>query len=134
MSPEAAPWSRQAIADAQTASPGYHFISMVQGKVVGFISGRRMAVEGEILNLAVKPQFRRHGHGQALVNVILERFHQDAVLQVFLEVRQSNHNAIAFYLRLGFREVGRREGYYSGPPEAALVLARSMPLLLRPGS
>lgn len=133
MSPEAAQWSGQAIADALAAGVGYHWISMVEGVVVGFISGRRVAVEAEILNLAVKPEFRRHGHGRALINVVLECFEQDGVLQVFLEVRQSNHGAIAFYQRLGFREVGRREGYYSDPPEAALVLARSIPPASRTG-
>jgi ribosomal protein S18 acetylase RimI-like enzyme len=45
---------------------------------------------------------------------------------VFLEVRESNHDAIAFYKRLGFHQIGRREAYYSDPPAAALVLARPM--------
>ena len=97
---------------------------IVDGAVAGFISGRRIAVEAEILNLVVKQEFRRQGLGQALVRVVLERFCQDGALQVFLEVRESNHSAISFYRRLGFREIGRREGYYSDPPEAALVMAR----------
>ena len=121
---EAAQWSGQAIDNALAASPGYHFVCIVDGAVAGFISGRRITVEAEILNLAVKPEFRRQGLGQALVHVLLESFGRDGVLQVFLEVRESNHSAISFYRRLGFREIGRREGYYSDPPEAALVMAR----------
>jgi ribosomal-protein-alanine N-acetyltransferase len=124
-SPEAAQWSGQAIGHALAASPGYHFVCIVDGGVAGFICGRRMAVEAEILNLAVKPEYRRQGLGQALVHVVLQRFCCDGVLQVFLEVRESNHGAISFYRRLGFRETGRREAYYSDPPEAALVLALS---------
>ena len=124
VSPEAAQWSEQALADALAASSGYHLISMVGAEIAGFISSRRIAVEGEIMNLAVKPEFRRQGLGQALVHVILERFDRDGILQVFLEVRESNHRAISFYERLGFRQIGRREAYYSDPPEAALVLAR----------
>jgi ribosomal-protein-alanine N-acetyltransferase len=125
-SPEAAQWSEQAIADALAASPGYHLVGIGGGHIAGFISSRRIAVEGEILNLAVKPEFRRQGIGHALVSVILERFHRDGVRQVFLEVRESNHDAIAFYKRLGFHQIGRREAYYSDPPAAALVLARPM--------
>jgi ribosomal-protein-alanine N-acetyltransferase len=125
-SPEAAQWSVQAIADALAASPGYHLVGIGGGQIAGFISSRRIAVEGEILNLAVKPEFRRQGIGHALVSVILERFHREGVRQVFLEVRESNHGAIAFYQRLGFRQIGRREAYYSDPPGAALVLARPM--------
>jgi len=99
---------------------------MIHGEVTGFISGRRAAGEGEILNLAVKPKFRRRGQGQALVNIVLESFHRDGVIQVFLEVRESNHVAISFYERLGFRDVGRRGNYYHDPDEGALVLGRSL--------
>jgi len=125
-SPEAARWSDQAIAHALAANPGYHLVGIFGGEVAGFISSRRVAVEGEILNLAVKPEYRRQGLGQALVNAILDRFRQDGVRQVFLEVRESNHTAISFYQRLGFRQIGRREGYYSDPLAAALVLTRPM--------
>lgn len=125
-SPGAAQWSDQAIANALEANPACHFVSMIHGEVTGFISGRRAAGEGEILNLAVKPEFRGRGLGQALVNVVLESFHRDGVIQVFLEVRESNHAAISFYERLGFREVGRRGNYYHDPEEAALVLGRSL--------
>ena len=126
-SPEAAQWSDQAISDALAASPGYHLVGIAGGEIAGFISGRRIAVEGEILNLAVKPEFRRQGLGHAMVKVILERFHREHVRQVFLEVRESNQEAISFYERLGFRQIGRREAYYSDPPAAALVLARPIP-------
>ena len=129
---EAAQWSEQAIADALAASPDCHLVGSVGGQVAGFISARRIAVEGEILNLAVKPEFRRQGIGHALVSVILERFHRDGVRQVFGEVRESNHAAISFYERLGFRQIGRREAYYSDPPAAALVLARPMAPLAPP--
>ena len=123
-SPEAALWSEQAIANALAASPGYHFVGIVGGQIAGFISARRIAVEGEILNLAVKPEFRRQGIGHALASAILERFDRDGVRQVFLEVRESNDAAISFYQRLGFHRIGRREAYYSDPPAAALVLVR----------
>jgi ribosomal-protein-alanine N-acetyltransferase len=125
-SPGAAQWSDQAIANALEANPACHFVSLIHGQVTGFISGRRAGGEGEILNLAVKPEFRRRGLGQALVNVVLEGFHRDGVTQVFLEVRESNHAAISFYELLGFREVGRRGNYYHDPEEAALVLGRSL--------
>jgi ribosomal-protein-alanine N-acetyltransferase len=125
-SPGAAQWSDQAIAIALEANPACSFVSLVHGEVTGFISGRRAGSEGEILNLAVKPEFRRRRLGQALVNVVLEGFHRDGVIQVFLEVRESNHAAISFYERLGFRDVGRRGNYYHDPEEAALVLGRSL--------
>jgi ribosomal-protein-alanine N-acetyltransferase len=37
-------------------------------------------------------------------------------------VRESNVAGQSFYEKLGFREVGRRRGYYSRPREDALIL------------
>jgi ribosomal-protein-alanine N-acetyltransferase len=51
--------------------------------------------------------------------------------QCFLEVRESNHAAIALYLREGFAPVARRAGYYPAPARAsgredALVMRRRL--------
>jgi ribosomal-protein-alanine N-acetyltransferase len=46
---------------------------------------------------------------------------------VFLEVRESNAAARALYARFGFREGGRRRGYYRKPVEDALVLVCDLP-------
>jgi len=41
---------------------------------------------------------------------------------VFLDVRESNESAIAFYEKWGFCKKGRRAGYYHDPEEAAIVM------------
>jgi ribosomal-protein-alanine N-acetyltransferase len=38
------------------------------------------------------------------------------------EVRPSNTAALALYKKLGFKMLGIRKGYYSIPPEDAIVL------------
>lgn len=124
--PEAAQWPAAAISQVLQANPGYNVVSTSRGEITGFISARRTADQGEILNLAVKPEHRRRGAGRALVEVIVERFRRNGVDQVFLEVRESNHSAISFYGRLGFERVGRRSAYYQGPEEAALVIAKRL--------
>jgi ribosomal-protein-alanine N-acetyltransferase len=51
------------------------------------------------------------------------------VKSVFLEVEEGNQAACRLYARAGFREVGRREGYYpheSTAGAAALVLRRDL--------
>jgi ribosomal-protein-alanine N-acetyltransferase len=121
--PGAAAWSTVSLADTFEHYPAYFFVGWQGDELSGFISGRKIADEGEILNLAVRPHSRRCGVGTALVRSLLELFAQEAVLTVFLEVRESNSQAIAFYQRLGFRPSGRREGYYRDPIEAALILS-----------
>jgi ribosomal-protein-alanine acetyltransferase len=125
-SPEAAAWSATGLAEALARDPSHFLVGWQREEITGFITGRRMGDEGEILNLAVRTQSRRQGVGRALAKELLEVFAREKVLQVFLEVRESNEAAAAFYKWLGFRQAGRRERYYREPEEAALVLALTM--------
>jgi ribosomal-protein-alanine N-acetyltransferase len=84
-----------------------------------------VADEAELLNLAVREECRRQGEGRALLVELRRRFAESGVSRVFLEVRESNLGAIAFYERMGFRRSGRREGYYLEPQEAALVYEKN---------
>ena len=123
MSPEAANWPVGSLIQTFEQYPSYFLVAGQGEQITGFISGRRILDEGEILNLAVKPSERSAGVGKALVQALLERFGRENVLQVLLEVRESNLSAISFYQGLGFKEAGKRSGYYRNPTEAALVLA-----------
>ncbi|MGB2635823.1 MAG: ribosomal protein S18-alanine N-acetyltransferase [Candidatus Acidiferrum sp.] len=123
LSPEASNWTIGSLTQAFEQYPSYFLVAAQDEQITGFISGRRILDEGEILNLAVKPSERSAGVGKALVQALLERFGRENVLQVFLEVRESNLGAIAFYQGFGFRQVGKRTGYYRNPVEAALMLA-----------
>jgi len=125
--PEAAGWSARALSEALARNPTHFLVAWQGEEIEGFIAGRTVADEAEILNLAVKTQHRREGMGSLLVKALLEVFASERVFQVFLEVRESNAPAVAFYQGLGFRQVGRREGYYRQPDEAALVLAWTEP-------
>ncbi len=121
--PEAAAWSSAALADSLEHYPSYFLVGWQGEELSGFISGRKVVDEGEIMNLAVRPHSRRQGVGKALVKSLLKLFAREAVHKVFLEVRESNGQAIAFYQELGFRQAGRREGYYRDPVEGALILS-----------
>lgn len=89
------------------------------GEVVGFVCARWVAPdEAEILNLGVALAHRRRGVGRKLLRILLGGRHATW----YLEVRESNAAAIAFYAAAGFTPCGRRENYYRDPAEAALVM------------
>ncbi len=78
--------------------------------------------EGQITNIAVHPDHRRCGYGNAVLHALL-RHAKDAKLEsVSLEVRVSNTAAIKMYEAAGFVEMGRRKGFYQKPTEDALVM------------
>jgi ribosomal-protein-alanine N-acetyltransferase len=80
------------------------------------------ADEGYILNVAVLPEYRRKGIGEALVRYVITGFGDLAF--VTLEVRPSNTAAVALYQKLGFERVGERKNYYRNPDENALLLTK----------
>ncbi len=121
--PEAASWSQTALETALSSYPEDFLVAMHEQEISGFIIGRRIADEGEILNVAIHPQWRRRGLATGLVQAFLKVCARDHVVKVFLEVRESNSTAISFYRRLGFRHTARRPDYYSSPSEAALMLS-----------
>ena len=78
--------------------------------------------EGQITNVAVHPDHRRKGFGDAIVRSLLRHAKDERLESVSLEVRASNTAAIALYKRAGFIEAGRRKGFYTKPTEDALVM------------
>jgi len=122
---EAANWSRQALTEFMLLPEALALISERSGMATGFILGRMVADEAELLDLAVSEEYRRQGEGRALLAEMLRRFAESGVSRVFLEVRESNRGAMGFYERMGFRQSGRREDYYREPREAALVYEKN---------
>ncbi|MFN3847620.1 MAG: ribosomal protein S18-alanine N-acetyltransferase [Paracoccaceae bacterium] len=95
----------------------------------GFLIGRAVAGEAELLTLAVSPDLRRLGMGRRLVHTFLTEAAARGATSAFLEVAASNFPAIALYEQTGFAPVGRRKGYYRGPngtQDDALVLSRAV--------
>lgn len=95
----------------------------------GFLIGRAVAGEAEILTLAVDPAARRKGLGGTLVDRFLAEARIRNAASAFLEVSAQNQAAFLLYAKAGFAEVGRRKRYYAQPhgaPVDALVLSRPL--------
>jgi ribosomal-protein-alanine N-acetyltransferase len=124
--PEAANWTQTSYQESMNSPGSVAFVSEGDGRVTGFLIGRQVSDEAEVLNLAVAPSARRRGDGGALLRAVMEEFRARAVSRVFLEVRESNVTGIAFYERHGFSKTGRREGYYRDPNEAAVLMEKKL--------
>jgi [ribosomal protein S18]-alanine N-acetyltransferase len=99
--------------------------AMSGGKLIGFILSRLAAGEAEILSVAIAPAWRGRGLARPLLALHLRRLAGLGARSVFLEVGEQNAPAGRLYRRAGFREVGRRQGYYEGGA-TALVLRRDL--------
>jgi ribosomal-protein-alanine N-acetyltransferase len=123
--PQAAEWSPGALLEGLAGC----LTAQVRERLAGFLLYREIAFgEWEILNLAVDPALRRQG----IANRLIEEFSRLAPGDVYLEVRESNQAARALYARWGFREQGKRRGYYHRPVEDAVVMKRTNKNVLHP--
>ncbi|MDE0779780.1 MAG: GNAT family N-acetyltransferase [Alphaproteobacteria bacterium] len=120
------PWSEMAML-AVLRMPGVHGVvaSLDDGVPAGFMLGREMVDEAEILTMCVMPRFRRDGLAQALLQWFFDQVPN--ATRIVLEVVVNNEPAISLYESAGFRRVGLRLDYY-GHGETrtnALIMARA---------
>ena len=96
--------------------------SSTQSQVAGFIVAQNVGSEWEIENLVVDAGNRRLGLATYLLRQLLCMALNQSAKAIALEVRESNQAARNFYASFGFRESGRRKGYYREPEEDAVLL------------
>ncbi len=116
------PWSRESLAAALADPHTLLLTARLDGTVAGYAGMQTVLDEGYIANVAVLPDHRRRGAGEALLDALVREGAQRGLAFLTLEVRVSNGPAIALYQKRGFRQAGRRRGYYEAPREDALIL------------
>lgn len=117
------PWSAAEITKDVTAGGGLYVAAAVCGEeLAGYAEIRIIAGEAQVYNIAVAPEFRREGIGEALLRHMIEKAEEAGCSILNLEVMDGNEAATELYSKLGFREVGRRRGYYAkGKRDAVLM-------------
>ena len=119
-----APWTRAGLA-AELENRGAVFaVAELGGAVAGYAGMNCVLDECYVDNVAVFPQYRRMGVARALMEDLVGAAETRHASFVTLEARVSNAGAVALYEGLGFREAGRRPGFYSNPKEDALILTK----------
>ncbi|WHI50685.1 ribosomal protein S18-alanine N-acetyltransferase [Microbulbifer sp. MLAF003] len=84
--------------------------------------------EVEILDVAVAPNWRRHGIAERLLKGLITELPDD-IRRLLLEVRSSNLAALSLYRKLGFSEDGLRKNYYpaeNGSRENAVLMSLAL--------
>ena len=75
--------------------------------------------------LAIASGYRRRGVGRQVVEWLEKVALTAGIVNVFVQVRQSNRGAIRFYRKLGYQAVDEIKGYYQGR-EAAVIMGKSI--------
>ncbi|TCL08575.1 ribosomal-protein-alanine N-acetyltransferase [Shimia isoporae] len=95
----------------------------------GFILGRAVADESELLTLAIDPTARRMGHARALLRAFEDESRNRGAVRAILEVAEDNSAALALYETSGYHTTARRPGYYhrdDGAQIAASLMEKAL--------
>ncbi len=122
------PWDDRSIASELTNPLSYWLVAEEGEMVAAYVGSQTVLGETDMMNIAVHPGFRRRGYAETLVNALIEGLTERKSQCLTLDVRESNHAAIALYEKLGFTQIGLRKNYYRHPKENALILRKEWEL------
>lgn len=121
------PWSKNNIYDLNSRGAMHHV--MLDGdKVVGYFYAQNIVGEVSLLNIAVAKEGQNKGLGRQLLNFLTDYSEQLKAESIWLEVRESNSNAIYLYESVGYNEIDRRRNYYptSKGKEDAIIMTLTL--------
>jgi len=117
------PWSKESLYKDFMQKHAHYFVALDEnGSICGYCGMWHIVNEGHITNIAVKPENRRQGIGEQLVERLIDLAYEKEMIGITLEVRMNNAPAHGLYARAGFKPEGIRKGYYSDTKEDAVVM------------
>ena len=93
-------------------------------EIIGFAILWLIRDELHLHKIAVIGKYRRHGVGMSFINYYIKKYKKAGAKVIFLEVREKNTGARAFYKDLGFQETGIRKDYY--PDDNAVLIKKDI--------
>ncbi|HSA94934.1 MAG TPA: ribosomal protein S18-alanine N-acetyltransferase [Acidobacteriota bacterium] len=119
------PWSDNTFrGEIQNTAVSYPLVVVRRpgDEVVGYIVYWHIRGDVQVNNIAVRPDCRGLGLGEAMMRFAIAKVKADGAEFMTLEVRQSNAPAVTLYKKLGFEVLGTRKNYYTKPDEDAYFL------------
>lgn len=116
------PWTFAQLGAALDWPGAVAMVAEDAGGIVGYVLGRVIVDEAEILSIGTIARRRREGIGRQLLDAMMAAMIDAGAHAAWLEVRMSNDAARGMYQSAGFATAGIRPGYYRRPDEDALVL------------
>lgn len=102
----------------------FNFVLEQHNVICGFYIGEFIAGEASLFDICIAPSAQGKGFGRVLLEHFIDQADQREAFECWLEVRESNHKAIALYQSAGFHQTGKRPNYYptaTGHEDAILM-------------
>ncbi len=117
------PWTEQMFrSQLRFRDRAITLVLVEDGAITGYVATWIAADEMHLMSIAVSPEARRGGRASTLLAEVLARGTERGCERTLLEVREGNEGARRLYRLHGFREIGRRRGYYEDTGEDAIIM------------
>ncbi|WP_421853621.1 peptidase C39 family protein [Marinomonas sp.] len=119
--------SRRSFRHAITSSGSALFVAMKEdGELLGYalLHLRQGTHLARLYSLAVSPEARGLGIGKLLIQACEKKALKKGKMLLRLEVSDVNHNAIALYQKMGYKEFGHYDAYYEDQTDAIRMQKR----------
>ncbi len=115
------PWSANSFVEEIKKDSSIYIVAYEGEMLVGTCGLVVSFDEGEVLNVSVKKEYRKHGIALQMLQCLLEEAKIKGIKHFTLEVREGNMPARMLYEKLGFVCEGIRPNFYRNPTEDAAI-------------
>ena len=113
------PYQSYFLSELARDNPDTFLVLTLNNKIVGYGIIDHWEDHDHLISIAVHPDNRRKGFGEAILVELEKRASKERPLR--LEVRESNMAALQLYSKRGFTKIGLAEGYYSDGEDAVVM-------------
>lgn len=119
------PWSIRILEEGMDSRFDWFWVFETEtGMIGGYCNLRIVAGDGELMRIAVRPEFRGYGFGKKLMDVLVDSARHQGAGHMSLEVRAGNEMAVNLYKTYGFQKEAVRKEYYRDPVEDAIIMVK----------
>lgn len=115
------PWSANSFMEEIKKDSSIYIVAYEGEMLVGTCGLVVSFDEGEVLNVSVKKEYRKHGIALQMLLCLLKEAKIKGIKHFTLEVREGNMPARMLYEKLGFVCEGIRPNFYRNPTENAAI-------------
>ena len=105
-------WSKNQLIESILNPANLCYSISIKNQIIGYLMALPALDTADVLNISINKAYQRKGYGNKLLLYLIKELKDRMISQLILEVRVSNKNAIAFYLKHGFEEISLRKDYY----------------------
>ena len=117
------PWTREGFFTFLTREDAMFLVVEEKEQILGYCGLLMVLDEGDITNVAVRPDYRKQGIADAILTAVFSEAQKRGARTIYLEVRESNVPAQKLYEKHGFVSCGIRKNFYRKPTENAIVMS-----------